>query len=288
MKKLVQILEMIKFSHTVFALPFALFSMVVAAEGVPSPSTIFWILVAMVGARSTAMAFNRLADHAIDAKNPRTAGRHLPRGLLSRAAVRGFVVVTAGLLVLAAWRLNPLCFYLAPVALVVIYGYSYTKRFTAWSHYVLGLSLSLAPMGAWIAVRGRFDVFPVLLGVVVVLWVAGFDIIYACQDTSFDQEEGLRSMSARLGNAGALKVARVTHLAMTMVLVLLASLYDFGWLFGVGILVAVSLLAAEHWLVRGGRLIQIHHAFYTMNSLVGVVVLVFGIADLWVRGRFGG
>jgi 4-hydroxybenzoate polyprenyltransferase len=267
--------RMIRFSHSIFALPFALASVVLASgPGLPW-SEIPWILLAMVGARSAAMGFNRLADQAIDARNPRTAGRELPRGVLSRSEVWAFVLLSAGTLVFAAWRLNPLCFALSPVALLIVFGYSYTKRFTALSHLALGLALSVAPLGAWIAIRGRIEVEPILLGLAVLSWTAGFDIIYACQDAEFDRREGLHSIPARLGIGRALLVSRLLHVATVG---LLASLFGFGGLhplYLAGMVVVAGLLAYEHSLVSAEDLSRVDAAFFTMNGWVSVAY--FGV-----------
>ena len=267
--------RMIRFSHSIFALPFALASMTLAFEGRPfEPSRLLWILVAMVGARSAAMGFNRLADHEIDARNPRTSGRELPRGALTRGQVWAFVVASAGALVLAAAMLNPLCLALSPVALLIVFGYSYTKRFTELSHVVLGLALGVAPVGAWIAVRGRLDLLPILLGLAVLGWVAGFDVIYACQDLDFDRGEGLRSLPARLGMGRALLVARGLHV---FAVALLAGIYPLAHLHPVylfGVAGVAALLAYEHTLVRPGDLSRVNAAFFTLNGWVSVGYLV--------------
>jgi 4-hydroxybenzoate polyprenyltransferase len=275
-------LRMIRFEHTVFALPFAVLSLLVASDGRPRPGTVGWILLAMVGARSTAMAFNRLADQRLDALNPRTAGRELPAGRLRRGPVIAFTVGMALLFVLAAARLNRLCLMLSPAALVVICGYSFTKRFTPASHAVLGLGLAIAPVGAWLAVRGRFDAFPLLLGGAVLCWVAGFDIIYACQDTAFDRSHGLHSLSARVGDRGALWVARVAHVVAVGLLGVAIRGVGMGALAWSGLAVVAGLLAYEHWLVRGGDLTHIDRAFFTVNSYVGLALLLFAAADLYL------
>jgi 4-hydroxybenzoate polyprenyltransferase len=271
--------RMIRFSHSIFALPFALASMALALEGRRFEwARLVWILVAMVGARSAAMGFNRLADHAIDARNPRTSGRELPRGALTRAEVWVFVAISAGALVTAAAMLNPLCLALSPVALAIVLGYSYTKRFTHMSHLVLGLALGVAPVGAWIAVRGGLGLPALLLGLAVLAWVAGFDVIYACQDVDFDRREGLRSLPARLGVGRALGVARGLH--MTAV-ALLAAIYPLARLHPVylaGLGVVAALLLYEHTLVRSDDLSRVDAAFFTMNGWVSVGYLVATLA----------
>jgi 4-hydroxybenzoate polyprenyltransferase len=275
--------RMIKFSHSVFALPFALTSLVLASGPGLRAFTVVWILVAMVGARSAAMGFNRLADQWIDAKNPRTAVRELPRGLLSRAEVWAFVVASATVFVLAAGMLNPLCLALSPVALAVVFGYSYTKRFTPFSHLVLGLALAIAPVGAWLAVRGAFAVEPIVLGTAVLCWVAGFDTIYACQDADFDRREGLRSLPAWLGIARALVVAKLLHVAA---IALLASLY---WITGlhplylVGVAGVAALLAYEHSLVRADDLSRVDLAFFTLNGWISVLYFAVTAAARWLQ-----
>jgi 4-hydroxybenzoate polyprenyltransferase len=275
--------RMIKFSHSIFALPFALTSLALAAGPDLRPRTVLWILVAMVGARSAAMGFNRLADQWLDARNPRTAGRELPRGVLSRGEVWTFVLFSASVFVFAAGMLNPLCLALSPVALVIVFGYSYTKRFTPLSHLVLGLALAVAPVGAWLAVRGAFALPPMVLGLAVLCWVAGFDTIYACQDVDFDRKEGLWSLPARLGIARALNVARVLHgLAVT----LLAALYGVTTLHPVyllGVAVVAALLAYEHSLVRADDLSRVDLAFFTLNGWISVLYFLATAAARWLR-----
>jgi 4-hydroxybenzoate polyprenyltransferase len=267
--------RMIKFSHSVFALPFALSSAAIAASGhVPWPA-LPWIVLAMIGARSAAMGFNRLADQAIDARNPRTAGRELPRGVLKRSEVWAFVVLSGAALVFAAAMLNPVCLALSPVALLVVFGYSYTKRFTALSHLVLGLSLGIAPIGAWLAVRGTFDVVPLVIALAVMAWVAGFDTVYACQDVDFDRQAGLHSLPARLGVAGALRVARVLHV---LAVLLLASVYVLAPLHPAylgGVAAVALLLVYEHSLVRADDLSRIDAAFFTVNGWISAGYFAF-------------
>lgn len=262
--------RMVKLSHSVFALPFALASAVLAGGGgVPWP-TLGWIVLAMVGARSAAMGFNRLADHSIDARNPRTASRELPRGVLSRASVWAFVLLSAAALVGAAALLNPLCLALSPVALAIVFGYSYTKRFTALSHLVLGLGLAIAPVGAWLAVRGRFDATPIVLGFAVLAWVAGFDTIYSCQDVEFDRAAGLHSLPARLGVPGALRLARVFHLGAALLLFALYALEPLHPLYLAGVSAVAAGLVYEHSLVRADDLSKVNAAFFTVNGWISV------------------
>jgi 4-hydroxybenzoate polyprenyltransferase len=270
--------KMIRFSHSVFALPFALASAVLAGGAGISARQVTWILVAMVGARSAAMGFNRLADHSLDARNPRTAGRELPRGVLSRAEVRLFVAASAATLVVASAMLNPLCLALSPVALLVVFGYSYTKRFTAFSHLFLGLALAVAPVGAWLAIRGRLDAPPVVLGLAVLFWVAGFDTIYACQDEAFDRAEGLHSLPARLGIGPALLLARAFHVVAVGLLAAVYALTPLHPLYLVGIAGVAGLLAYEHSLVRPGDLSRIDAAFFTVNGWISVGYFVLTLA----------
>jgi 4-hydroxybenzoate polyprenyltransferase len=275
--------RMIKFSHSIFALPFALTSVVLAAGPTLGPAPVLWILVAMVAARSAAMGFNRLADQWIDARNPRTASRELPRGLLSRAEVWVFVLLSAGVLVLAAAMLNPLCLALSPVALLVVFGYSYTKRFTPLSHLVLGLALAIAPVGAWLAVRGAFAVEPLVLGAAVLCWVAGFDTIYACQDADFDRGEGLRSLPAWLGIGRALAVAKVLHVTAVGLLLSLYWITPLHPIYLGGVAGVAALLAYEHSLVRADDLSRVDLAFFTLNGWISVGYLVVTAAARWLR-----
>jgi 4-hydroxybenzoate polyprenyltransferase len=272
--------RMIKFSHSVFALPFALASAAVAANGRVPWRELPWIVVAMIGARSAAMGFNRLADQAIDARNPRTAGRELPRGVLSRAEVWMFVGLSALALIGAAAMLNPLCLLLSPVALLVVFGYSYTKRFTSLSHLVLGLALSIAPVGAWLAVRGRFDVAPIFLALAVLCWVAGFDTIYSCQDIDFDRREGLRSLPALLGIRRALIVSRVLHVAAVILLAALYTRAPLHPIYLAGVAAVALLLVYEHSLVSADDLSRVDAAFFTVNGWISVGYLVFTLLAL--------
>lgn len=277
--------RMIRFSHSIFALPFALTSAALAAREGFLWSQIGWIVLAMVGARSAAMGFNRLADQEIDARNPRTAARELPKGVLGRREVWAFVLASAGLLVLAAWRLNPLCLALSPLALGIVFGYSYTKRFTALSHFVLGLALGVAPVGAWIALRGRFDPEPVVLGLAVVLWVAGFDIIYACQDAEFDRSQGLHSVPAVLGIARALVLARVVHVGAWGLLLALYFMVPLHPVYLLGVAGVAALLAYEHSLVRPNDLSRVNVAFFTLNGWISVGYSVATVLAVTLSGR---
>jgi 4-hydroxybenzoate polyprenyltransferase len=277
-------LEMIKWEHSIFALPFALCGAMLAARGVPAWHQLVWIIVAMVSARSAAMAFNRLADVSIDAANPRTATRALPAGSLTPGFVTTFVVIACGLFILAASQLNRLTLGLSPVALAIVLLYSYTKRVTRWSHLVLGFALGIAPAAAWIAVRGSLDPRILLLTAAVTFWVGGFDVIYACQDYEFDRNHGLHSVPRYLGIHAALWVARVFHLQMLGLLVALVVSFGLGKLAIVGIIAVAALLAYEHSLVRHDDLSKLNAAFFTMNGVISVVFLAFVAADLLVRG----
>ena len=273
-------LEMIKIEHTLFALPFAFLGAVLAARGLPTPWQILWIVVAMVGARSAAMAFNRIADRSFDAKNPRTASRALPAGLLSVGFVWVFTIASAGLFLLAAAMLNRLTLILAPVALACVLLYSLTKRWTQFSHLVLGWCLSIAPTGAWIAVKGEIgSPVPLLLSLVVLLWTAGFDVLYACQDYDFDRREGLRSIPARFGIAGALWIARALHFAAFLVLVWLFWITGLGPVAFAGVITTGALLIYQHRLVHADDLSRLNAAFFTTNAFVSVILLAtFGSA----------
>lgn len=276
-------LSLVVFAHTVFALPFALLSAVLASGGVPDPRKLAWILVAMVGARSAAMSFNRIVDRHIDARNPRTARREIPAGVVSPAAAALFCGGSAALLVVAAAQLNRLCLYLSPVALAIVLGYSYAKRFTAAAHLVLGLSLAIAPVGAWVAVTGAFALPPVLLGLAVLFWVAGFDVIYSLQDLEFDRREGLRSIPARFGAARALQIARLFHGATLVLLYAVFVVVNGGWLFGAAVVVAGGFLVRQHRLVSPTDLSRVDAAFFTANGWLSVAVLVLGAADVFLR-----
>ncbi len=282
------VLEMIKFEHSIFALPFALTGALLAAHGSGLSWTelgakLGWIVLAMVAARSAAMAFNRVADAEIDAANPRTKTRAIPAGVLSKSFTWGFIVFWSLLLLAAAWMLNPLCLELAPLALAVVFGYSYTKRFTAFSHLVLGFALGIAPAAAWIAVRGTLDAPILLLTAAVMCWTAGFDVIYSCQDVDFDRRSGLRSVPQSLGVPRALLVARLLHVVMVGLLLTLWRLAGLGWLGLAGVAVVAALLVYEHSLVKADDLSRVNAAFFTVNGYVSVLFFVFWAADLSVR-----
>ncbi len=276
-------LSLIKFEHTIFALPFALISLLVASGGRPGWSVLLWVLVAMVGARSAAMAFNRLADAKIDAANPRTVDRHIPAGSVSVFGAGLFVVLSAALLVLAAWMLNPLCFRLSPFALLVVLGYSYMKRVSPLAHLVLGLGLGIAPIGAWLAVTGEFAAFPLWLAAAVMFWVAGFDTIYGCQDVDFDRQVGLHSMASRLGVNRALILSRVFHLlAVVLMAVAMRHGPGLGWVSQVGVVIMAGLLVWEQIIVRGGDMGHIDKAFFEINSWIGMVLLGVVLVDIYL------
>ncbi len=274
---------MIKWEHSIFALPFALTAALLAAHGLPPWRTLIWILVAMVSARSAAMAFNRWADADLDAANPRTSARAIPAGLLSRQFVLGFTVLMAGVFLLAASQLNRLTLYLSPVVLLVLLGYSYMKRITRWSHLVLGLALGLAPSAAWIAVRGSLDARIVVLTAAVTLWVGGFDVLYACQDFEHDRTVGLYSLPQAIGVPAAFWAARLMHVAMLGLLVWFARLFSFGIAGWLGVAAAALLLAYEHSIVSPKDLRRLNAAFFTMNGVIAMVFLCFVATDLWLR-----
>lgn len=273
--KLKTTLEMIKFEHTLFALPFAFLGAVLAADGLPTARQILWITVAMFGARSAAMTFNRIIDREIDAKNPRTANRELPSGKLSVSFAWTFFIASLVLFEIAAYSLNWLTFALSPVALLSILGYSYAKRFTALAHLILGWSLAISPTAAWIAVRGAIDSeIPVLLSLLVMMWTAGFDVLYACQDFEYDRKAGLRSIPARFGIRNSLFIARIFHAQAFFVLVLLYMLTDLGWLALAGILAVGALMVYQHTLVKPNDLSKMNAAFFTTNAFVSVILFI--------------
>jgi 4-hydroxybenzoate polyprenyltransferase len=276
-------LEMIKWEHSIFALPFALCGAMLAARGFPPVHQLAWIIVAMVAARSAAMAFNRWADAAIDAANPRTRTRALPTGNLSPAFVATFVVASSVIFIVAASQLNRLALLLSPVALAVLLLYSYTKRVTRWSHLVLGFALGIAPSAAWIAVRGSLDPRILLLTAAVTFWVGGFDVLYACQDYEFDCQAGLHSVPRYFGIPASLWIARVFHGIMITLLILLLISFEMGVWAIIGVLAVILLLVYEHSLVRSDDLSKLNAAFFTMNGVISVLFFVFVAADLLLR-----
>lgn len=280
LSKLRTTLEMIKFEHTLFALPFAFLGAILAAEGIPSTGQVAWITVAMFGARSAAMTFNRIIDRKFDAENPRTANRELPSGKLSVGFAWGFLISSVALFEYAAYSLNRLTLILSPVALLSVLGYSYAKRFTSMAHLILGWSLSISPTAAWIAVKGDLDSpVPVFLSLVVMMWTAGFDVMYACQDFEYDRRAGLRSIPARFGIANSLRIARLFHLQAFFVLVVFYLMTGLGWPALVGVLAVGGLLLYQHTLVKADDLSRMNAAFFTTNAFVSVILLVsFGAA----------
>jgi 4-hydroxybenzoate polyprenyltransferase len=276
-------LEMIKFSHTIFALPFAFTGALLAADGFPSVRQAIWIVLAMVGARTAAMAMNRLIDADIDARNPRTAVRAIPAGLISKGFTLLFIAMATVLMLFAAQKLNPLCLKLSPIALFFLLIYSYCKRFTSLAHVVLGICLAAAPIGAWIAIRGIVELPAIILGGIVLFWVAGFDILYALQDLEFDRTAGLHSIPVLLGVTGALWTARIFHLIMIVLLFTLFALMHLGALFLIGIMAAVAMLLYEHWLLKDGNLDKLDAAFFNMNGYISVAIVIFTAADVLMR-----
>jgi 4-hydroxybenzoate polyprenyltransferase len=276
-------LEMIKWEHSIFVLPFALCGAMLAANGFPSSHALAWIIVAMVTARSAAMAFNRLADASIDAANPRTQMRALPAGTLTPAFVVTFVLASCAVFVLAASQLNRLAFILSPFALAIVLLYSYTKRFTRWSHLVLGFAMGIAPTAAWIAVRGSLDPRILLLTAAVTFWGGGFDVLYACQDFEFDQQAGLHSIPRYFGIGKSLWISRLFHFIMILLLVSLIAVFGLGKLAIVGVLVVALLLTYEHSLVSPDDLSKLNAAFFTMNGVISIVFFFFVAADLLLR-----
>ncbi|HXZ10467.1 MAG TPA: UbiA-like polyprenyltransferase [Paraburkholderia sp.] len=272
------VLEMIKFEHSVFALPFALVGALLAARaggGFPTWRQILWIVVAMVGARSAAMTMNRVADREYDRRNPRTANRALPAGELSAGFAWAFTILASVVLVIAAWQLNRLALELSPVALLILFFYSYTKRFTSWSHFVLGFCLGISPAAAWIAIRGSLDARMLILCAAVTLWVGGFDVLYACQDVEFDRAAGLHSIPKNIGIAKALDFARAMHVVMVALLAWLAWSFHLAWPAWVGIAVVAVLLAYEHSLVKPDDLSKMNAAFFAVNGYISLLFLLF-------------
>jgi 4-hydroxybenzoate polyprenyltransferase len=273
-------LEMIKWEHSIFALPFALTGAMLAAQGLPSWRILFWIVVCMIAARSAAMAFNRWADAEIDRANPRTAMRAIPGGLLSRRFTAGFTIVSAAIFIFGASRLNRLTLILSPVALAVVFFYSYAKRFTRWSHLVLGFALGIAPSAAWIAVRGSLDPRILVLTGAVLFWVAGFDVLYACQDYEHDVRVGLHSIPQAFGLDAAFWIARGLHLAMLALLITLILLFHLSWITMLGVAAVAAMLFYEHTLVSPRDLTRLNAAFFTMNGIISFVFFVAVAADL--------
>jgi len=281
--KLRTTLEMIKFEHSIFALPFALVAGMLAVRGWPAWREVFWLIVAMVGARSAAMTFNRIADRKIDALNPRTRMRALPAGRLTLRFAVGFTMVSCGLLALAAWQLSTLAFKLSPLAIAVLLLYSYTKRFTALSHLVLGIADGLAPVAAWIALRNSVSLSVLVLGAAVAFWVAGFDLIYACQDIDFDRGMRIHSVPQRFGIAAALYGSIACHIIMVALLVEVIRLEHLGWLATTGLVLMAALLAYEHTIVRPGDLSRLNSAFFNVNGYISLLFFFTWGADLLIH-----
>lgn len=276
-------LEMIKWEHSVLTLPFGLTGAVLAAGGIPSLHTSIWIIVALVAARSAAMAFNRLADATIDAANPRTQIRALPAGKLSKSFVAWFVIATSAILILAAWELNLLSFELSPLALGIVFLYSFTKRFTRWAHVVLGLAMGIAPAAAWVAVRGSLDPRILILTGAVIFWGAGFDILYACQDYEHDCTVDVYSVPKAFGIRNALSISRVFHVVTVLLLVWMVVAFGLGKIAIVGVVFVALLLVYEHSLVKHDDLSRVNAAFFTMNGLISMAFLFFITGDLLLR-----
>jgi 4-hydroxybenzoate polyprenyltransferase len=276
------VLDAIKFEHTVFALPFAYIAMVLAARGWPGWWTVGWVTAAMVGARTCAMAANRVIDRAIDARNPRTAGRHLPRGVLRAAELTALAVAGAVLMFVSAAMLNPLCLALSPLALVFLVGYSYTKRFTWMSHWILGFTDGIAAAGGWIAVTGRFEAPALVLWFGLTVWIAGFDLIYACQDVAIDRAQRLHSVPARFGIPAALGLARLSHVLTALALAALGVMTGLGAVYWIGWLAIVALLVYEHSLVKAHDLSRLDMAFFNVNGYIAVLALAAVVGGLWL------
>jgi 4-hydroxybenzoate polyprenyltransferase len=275
---------MVKIEHTVFALPFAFLGAFLAARGIPRPAQIGWILLAMIGARSAAMAFNRLIDLPYDARNPRTLNRALPRKLLTRGFVVAFIIASSAVLVFAASRLNRLSLELSPLALGIVFFYSYTKRFTWLTHIFLGVALACAPIGAWVALRGSISLSPIILGLAVTLWVAGFDVIYSCQDVEFDKGEALHSIPKRFGVRAALWISAALHLVMLGILGFLFRREGLGGISMTGLVIVGLLLAYEHSLVRPKDLSRANTAFFTINGWISILLFATTTIDLLLNG----
>ncbi len=282
-RNIIEFGHMIKFSHSVFALPFALSGAILADQKVALTwPVLMWILVAMVAARSAAMGFNRLIDKKYDAQNPRTKNRHLPSGKITERQIVIFLLFFSGWFIYASYQLNMLCFVLSPVALAVVFLYSYTKRFTSFSHYVLGIALGLSPIGAWLAVTGYFAWAPVLLSLAVVFWVAGFDIVYSCQDIDFDKQTDLFSVTKLIGLKNALMLARFSHLISFLLLAYLAWLVPLNFIYTAGLIIIAGLLTYEHSLVKSDDLADLDVAFFNMNGFISIVFFISVIGDLWL------
>lgn len=283
MKSLIEFFKMIKFEHSLFALPFAFTGMFIAAKGFPSPEIILWVVVAMVGARSAAMGLNRLIDADIDAKNPRTSQRSIPAGNITKSNTLLYILISLAVYFLATYMLNDLTLMLSPIPVLVFLLYSYTKRFTNMCHIVLGLALGLAPIGAWVAVTGELPFTPFVLGFAVLLWTAGFDIMYAIQDIDFDKDQGLHSIPALLGISGSLTTARILHAIAFILLILLKFYADLGMLYIIGVLISGAFMIYEHSLVSKDDLSKLNVAFFNINAYISITIFVFTFIDLMVK-----
>lgn len=281
LKKITSILDLIKFSHTIFSFPFAVMSAFLAADGMPDIKELLLILAALVTARSAAMSFNRLVDTSYDVHNPRTAYRVTLQKKIGRSSVWVFTIFCVILFITCAWLLNQLAFFMAPLAILIIFGYSYTKRFTHLSHFVLGLALGLSPIGAWVGIQGTLTATPLLLAFAVILWTAGFDIIYACQDLEHDIQSGLYSVPKKLGIKGALILSAVLHFFMVGVLLAVSRYTDLGIMYTIGVCIVAALLIYEHALVRPKDLSKINTAFFTVNGIISVGLMGITILDIF-------
>ena len=280
LKKIKILLEDIKIQHTVFALPFALMSAFIASNGVPPSDKLLWILLAMVGARSSAMSFNRIADVDYDRENPRTKERALPKGRIRKSYYIIFLILSVLLFIFSCIMLNRLALILSPAALLIVFFYSYTKRFTIFSHFFLGLSLSLAPIGAWVAIREEVSMVSIVLGLAVIFWLAGLDIIYSCQDIEFDKRKGLFSFPAKLGIERALKLSALFHIIMTLLLFLLAFIDNLGFLYIIGVILIAGLLMYEHYIVKPDDLSRVNVAFFNVNGIISIGLMIMTIIDV--------
>ena len=282
MKSFFAFIKMIKLEHSLFALPFAFVGMILAANGLPSWNVILWVVVAMVGARSAAMGVNRYADAEIDARNPRTASREIPAGNISKKATLFYILVSLALYFTAAFMLNRLTAVLSPIPVLIFILYAYAKRFTNFCHVILGIALGLAPICAWIAVTGSIDTAPFILGGAVILWVAGFDILYAIQDIEYDRKEGLHSIPAVFGTGGSLIIARILHFAAICLFISLMAFTNLGYIYLAGVLLSGALMTYEHSLVSKDDLSKLNMAFFNMNAYISITIMIFTIIDIWV------
>lgn len=282
MKSFVTFLKMIKLEHSLFALPFAFVGMFLAANGMPSWNVILWVVVAMVGARSAAMGLNRYADAEIDARNPRTAAREIPAGNISKKSTIFYIILSLAVYFLAALMLNRLTAILSPIPILIFILYAYAKRFTNFCHIILGIALGLAPVCAWIAVTGTINLPPFILGGAIILWVAGFDILYAIQDIEYDRKEGLHSIPAVFGVSGSLIIAKLLHFAAFFLFILLMAFTNLGYIYLAGVLISGALMAYEHSLVSKDDLSKLNMAFFNMNAYISITIMIFSIIDIWV------